>query len=229
MSDTAKPLRHLGLILDGNRRWAKSNDLPTLEGHKKGAEVFKEIALSAFDQGVEYVSAYVFSTENWSRAQDEVSYLMKLVIKAVEKYLDEFNDQGVRILVLGRKDGLRQDVLKAIERTVEKTAGNNKSTLALCFNYGGKHEIIDAANAAIESGKTTLTPEDIEQNLYAPDIPDIDLVIRTSGEQRISGFMLWRAAYAEMLFVEKYWPDFTTSDLTEAINWYEKRNRRFGS
>ncbi len=228
MSETAKSLRHLGIILDGNRRWARENGLPTVDGHKKGSEVFKEIAFEAFDQGIEYVSAYVFSNENWTRAEEEVSYLMKLVIKAVEKYLNEFNEKGVRILILGRKDGLRQDVLKAIERTVEKTAGNTKATLALCFNYGGKQEIIDAANQAIKAGKTELTPEDVEQYLYSPDVPDVDLVVRTSGEQRTSGFMLWRAAYAELLFVEKYWPDFTAADLQQAIDWYNNRKRRFG-
>ncbi len=228
MSDTAKPLRHLGLILDGNRRWAKAKNLPTLEGHRHGLEVFKDISLEAFDRGVEFVSAYIFSTENWNRTQEEVSYLMGLVLKAVEKHLDTFHDAGIRLVHLGSREGLSDKVLAAIDRSIDKTKQNTKGTLALCFNYGGQQEVIDAANTAIKSGKLKLTPEDIEQNLYTPDVPALDLVIRTSGEQRLSGFMLWRSSYAEMLFVEKNWPDLTKEDLHNAIDWYDSRQRRFG-
>lgn len=233
MSEAASktpPLKHVGIILDGNRRWAKDHGLKTLEGHQQGAEVFKTIALAAFERGIPYLSAYVFSTENHNRAKDEVSYLMKLVIKATEKYLDEFHKKGIRIVVLGSRDGLNPQVLKAIDRTVGKTKSNKKGTLALCFNYGGQQEIIDAVKAMAEKGidLTKLDKETFEQFLYAPEVPPVDLLIRTSGEKRTSGFMMWRTEYTELHFADKYWPDFTMDDLNDAIEIYENRERRFG-
>lgn len=224
------PLKHIGIILDGNRRWAKSNGLKTLEGHQQGAEVFKTIALATFEKGIPYLSAYIFSTENHNRAKEEVSYLMKLVIKATEKYLDEFHKKGIRIVVLGSRDGLNSDVLKAINRTVEKTKNNKKGTLALCFNYGGKQEIIDAVKAMAEKNTdfAKLDNKTFEQFLYSPEIPPVDLLIRTSGEKRTSGFMMWRAEYSELHFVDKYWPDFTMNDLNDAVDIYQNRERRFG-
>lgn len=230
MSQSELPLNHLGIILDGNRRWAKQKGLTFLEGHRKGAEVFKEISLSAFDKGIKYLSAYVFSKENTSRPEEEVSYLMKLVVKAVEKYLDEFHKKGIKIVVAGNKDKLSKTVSEAITKTEEKTKDNSKGTLILCFNYGGRQEIIDATKQ-ITANKTKpeeVTEELFEQNLYTPGTPDIDLIIRTSGEQRLSGFMLWRAAYAELKFVDKYWPDFTVEDLSNCIEDYKNRTRRFG-
>lgn len=222
---------HLGVILDGNRRWAKQNNLTSLEGHRRGSEVFRQISLDAFDLGIKYLSAFVFSTENWQRAKEETSYLMKLVVKAVEKYLNDFNDKGIKIVILGSKDGLSKSVLESIKSTELKTKNNKKGTLAICLNYGGQQEIVDAVKKIIIK---KINPEDIskelfEQNLYSPEIPPIDLLIRTSAEQRISGFMLWRIAYAELLFVDKYWPDYTTVDLKEALNIYSKRQRRYGS
>lgn len=223
--------KHLGVILDGNRRWAKQNNLTSLEGHRRGSEVFRQISLDAFDLGIKYLSAFVFSTENWQRTKEETSYLMKLVVKAVEKYLNDFNNKGIKIVILGSKDGLSKSVLESIESTELKTKNNKKGTLAICLNYGGQQEIVDAVKKIIIK---KINPEDInkelfEQNLYSPEIPPIDLLIRTSAEQRISGFMLWRIAYAELLFVDKYWPDYTTADLKKAINIYSKRQRRYGS
>ena len=222
--------KHVGIILDGNRRWAKNQGIPTLEGHRKGAEVFKDISLHAFDKGVEYLSAYVFSTENWSRTKEETSYLMKLVVKAVEKYLSEFHKKGIKIIVLGERSNLNSSVLKAIEQTEQKTANNENGTLALCFNYGGQQEIIDATKKIISKNINLqeLTLNLFEQNLYSPELPQLDLLIRTSGEQRTSGFMLWRSAYAELLFSEKLWPDYTVEDFDEALIEYNKRQRRFG-
>ncbi len=222
--------KHVGIILDGNRRWAKNQGIPTLEGHRKGADVFKDISLHAFDKGVEYLSAYVFSTENWSRTKEETSYLMKLVVKAVEKYLNEFHKKGIKIIVLGERSNLNSSVLKAIEQTEQKTANNENSTLALCFNYGGQQEIIDATKKIISKNinPQELTLSLFEQNLYSPELPQLDLLIRTSGEQRTSGFMLWRSAYAELLFSEKLWPDYTVEDFDEALLEYNKRQRRFG-
>lgn len=229
MTDTILPT-HVGLILDGNRRWAKANGLPTLEGHRQGAEVFREIALAAFDKGVSYLTAYIFSTENWSRTEEEVDYLMKLVIRATEKYLDTFHKAGIRVVTLGRRDNISQDVIDSIERTEAKTKDNTKGTLALCFNYGGQEELVDAAKSLVMQG---LSPSDItvdvlRSGLYHPEIPDIDLLIRTSGEHRVSGFMLYRTAYSELYFVDKYWPDFNSEDLDEALAAYTQRERRYG-
>jgi undecaprenyl diphosphate synthase len=221
---------HLGLILDGNRRWAKAKGLPTLEGHRQGAEVFREIALATFEKGITYLSAYVFSAENWSRTEGEVDYLMKLVIKATEKYLDTFHKAGIRVIVLGRRDGVSQDVLDAIERTETKTKDNTKGTLALCFNYGGREELVDASRAIAAQGTSPseITEELLRSHLYHPEIPDIDLLIRTSGEHRSSGFMLYRTAYSELYFIDKHWPDFTVDDLKDALITFSQRERRYG-
>jgi undecaprenyl diphosphate synthase len=221
---------HIGIILDGNRRWAKAAGKKTLEGHRRGSEVFKEISIGLFERGVNYVSAFVFSTENWQRKAEEVDYLMRLVIKAVELHLDEYNKKNIRIRVLGRRDNLKKNVIQAIERTEEKTANNNGGTLALCFNYGGKQEIVDACRQVVAEGidSEKIDENTISVNLYAPEIPNVDLLIRTSGEQRLSGFMLWRTAYAELAFIDKNWPDINQQDLIEIIENYNERQRRFG-
>lgn len=228
--DTPTIPTHLGIILDGNRRWAKAQGLPTLEGHRRGAEVFKEISRAAFNRGIKYISAYAFSTENWRRTEKEVNYLMRLVIKVVDQYLDEVHQEGVKIVILGRREGLRANVLKAITRAEEKTASNTRGTLALCFNYGGRQEIVDAARTLMEQGTdpATLTIEQFDQALYHPEIPPVDLLLRTSGEQRTSGFMLYRADYAELAFTKKHWPDFTPADLDAALTDYSTRHRRLG-
>lgn len=221
---------HVGLILDGNRRWARARGLPTLEGHRRGSDVLREIALAAYDRGVKYVSAFVFSTENWSRTDKEVNYLMGLVVKLLTQYLDEFNERGIKVVVLGRRDGLRSSVLKAIQKAEEATKHNTGGTLAFCFNYGGQEEIVDATKQLIRSGVSveSVTKESMTNMLYGPDVPAIDLLIRTSGEQRLSGFMLWRAAYAELYFTDTMWPDFTSHELDVALDDYCARHRRFG-
>ena len=221
---------HVGIILDGNRRWAKSQNKPTLEGHRQGAEVFKEISLNLFDRGVSYLSAYVFSTENWKRAEEEVNYLMNLVVKAVELHLEEFNKRGIKIVVLGKRDDLSKTVLKAIEKTEQKTSNNSQGTLALCFNYGGRSEIVGAVKSIVEDGidANEISEESITERLYYPEVPDVDLLIRTSGELRVSGFMLWRISYAEFCFVEKYWPELTVKDVDKILKEYSDRDRRFG-
>lgn len=230
MSNQTIP-RHVGLILDGNRRWAKSRGLPTLEGHRQGAEVFKTTALAAFERGVSFVSAYAFSTENWQRTEEEVGYLMKLLVKAVEKHLKTFDNANIRVVVLGRREGLDKSVLKAIEKTEQQTANNTRGTLALCFNYGGKQELVDAVQSIVASGASAqaISADTITAALYHPEIPDIDLLIRTSGERRTSGFMLYRSEYAELYFTETMWPDFDESALDAALNDYAQRKRRFGS
>lgn len=221
---------HLGLILDGNRRWAKAKGLPTLEGHRQGAEVFRATALAAFDHGIRYVSAYAFSTENWQRTEEEVGYLMKLLIKAVEKHLKTFDEADIRVVVLGNRSGLDAAVLKAIEKTEAQTKDNQRGTLALCFNYGGIEELVNATRAIIASNIPVeeVDADRLRQALYAPEVPDIDLLVRTSGERRTSGFMLFRAAYAELYFTDTFWPDFDEQELDIALQEYAHRQRRFG-
>lgn len=221
---------HLGLILDGNRRWAKSRGLPILEGHRQGAEAFKTVSLAAFDRGISYVSAYVFSSENWQRTEEEVGYLMNLLLKAIEKHLATFDKADIKIIVLGRREGLDKKVLKAIEKTESKTAGNTRGTLALCFSYGGKDELVDAVKQVVSSGVSAsdITQDTLQAALYYPEVPGVDLMIRTSGEQRTSGFMLYRSDYAELYFTDTYWPDFNEAELDKALADYALRKRRFG-
>lgn len=222
--------RHIGIIPDGNRRWAKANGLPSIEGHRRGVETFREICLAALDRGVEYLTYFAFSTENWQRAADEVKYLMDLFVTLAIKEGAELDRRGVRLKVLGRRDGLSDKLLKALDEAEARTATNTKGTLALCLNYGGEQELADAAAAIVREGTKPedVTPELLASHLYAPELPPVDLVIRTSGEQRLSGFMLWRAAYAEFYFVEQHWPEFKTADLDAALADYANRQRRYG-
>lgn len=223
--------RHLGLILDGNRRWAKEQGLRPFEGHRRGFLRLKNVALAAFDRGVEYVSAFVFSTENWSRSQDEVAYLMDLMRWMATKELDYLHKRNIRVIFLGSEAGLSAENIKTIRAGQIKTAANTGGTLVLCFNYGGQQELTDAAASMIRSGVKAddVTPELMSQHMYGPDLPPLDFIIRTSGEQRLSGFMLWSAAYAEIKFIVKYWPAFTVADLEGALQDYAARQRRFGT
>lgn len=220
---------HLGLILDGNRRWAKAQGLPTFDGHRKGYENLKTISLAAFERGVSFVSAYVFSTENWNRSKEEVNYLMKLLIWVAKNELKELDKKNIRIRFIGSRDRLSQSVIKAIDGAEAKTRDNTGGNLLLCLNYGGHQEIVDAVNNIItQKINEPVSVEEFAQQLYAPDVPPVDLIVRTSGEQRLSNFMLWRAAYSELLFVDKHWPDFSAIDLDEALANYAIRQRRFG-
>ncbi len=223
--------KHIGFILDGNRRWATAQGLPTLEGHRRGYENLKVIAEAAFDRGVEFISAFIFSTENWNRSKEEVGYLMDLAVKIASKDLDKLIKQNIRVLFLGSKDRVPRRVLKAMERAELKSQHNTGGTIALCFNYGGKQEIVDAVKNIVERVHIPeeITEDIIEQSLYHPDVPAIDLLVRTSGEKRISNFMLWRASYAELYFTDTYWPAFTVDDLQIAVDDYAQRQRRFGS
>lgn len=221
---------HIGFILDGNRRWARDHGLPTLEGHRKGYDTLKTIAEAAFDKGVKFVSAFVFSTENWSRSKDEVDYLMNLAMKIAVKDSKELIKENVKIVVMGIEDKVPPKLVKAWRDAEEESKNNTGGTLALCFNYGGTQEIVDATKAIISEGipEESVTDELIGQHLYHPEVPDIDLVIRTSGEMRISNFMLWRVKYAELYFVDKHWPAFSKEDFDIALEEFSRRNRRFG-
>ncbi len=223
--------KHVGIILDGNRRWAREHGLSPMEGHRKGSENFGDAVKYLFNNGVSYVSAFVFSTENWKRAEEEVSFLMNLVIKLTGDRLKEFDDAGIRLLILGSRERLSKNVLKAIEKTEKTTAGNKKGTLALCFNYGGQQELVDACSSLVRDGVSAdaITPEVIQSYLYWPEVPDVDLIVRTSGEQRLSGFMLWRSTYAELLFLDKHWPAVTEEDMASALAEFAHRQRRYGA
>ena len=221
--------KHIGFILDGNRRWASQKGLPKLVGHKKGYENLKKIAEDCFDMGIEVVSAYIFSTENWKREETEVSYLMDLALKIFSSDLDELIQKGIRVVVSGTKDKLDPKIVKAIDESTERTADNHKGTINLCFNYGGQQEIADAVVRIIDAGlpADSITPAVIRDHLYHPELPPVDYIVRTSGEQRLSNFLLWDSAYAELQFVSVHWPAFKKKDLVEALDEYRHRQRRF--
>lgn len=222
--------KHVGFIVDGNRRWAKQHGLPTYEGHLAGVNALKEVGFASLDAGIEYLSMYIFSTENWKRSKDEISGLMKLILKLFTTDAKLFHDNQVRLKVLGMRDGLDDKILKAMDKLVEDTKDYKKGTFALCLNYGGQQEIVDAVKKIVQLG---VNPEDIDENLiatslYEPEVPPMDIMVRTSGEKRLSNFMLWRAAYSEFMFLEKMWPEMTKDDVTAIIEEYSRRHRRFG-
>ena len=222
--------KHVGYIVDGNRRWAKKHGLPTYEGHLAGYNALKDIAIETLASGVQYMSAYVFSTENWKRSADEVKKLMSLTLRVLSSDIPLFNEHNVRLRVIGSFDGVDPKIVKAIKNAEAKTAANTGGIFALCFNYGGQLEIVDAVKNIVESGVPAgeINEELIAKNLYAPEVPPLDVVVRTSGEQRLSNFMLWRSAYSEFIFLEKNWPDMTKDDVASIMKEYAKRQRRFG-
>ena len=230
MEDSEKLPVHIGFIVDGNRRWAKKHGLPAYEGHLAGFNALKEVALEVLAKGVPYMSAYVFSTENWKRSQDEVAKLMGLVLRALKSDLPLFQEHDVRLRVLGSREGVDQKILDEIDAAEAATVDNKRGTFAICFNYGGEQEIVDAVKKIVQSGVNAedITTELIESNLYAPEIPPLDMIIRTSGEKRLSNFMLWRAAYSELLFLDKHWPDMKKTDVADILEEYSRRHRRFG-
>lgn len=229
MAETDIP-KHIGFILDGNRRWARARGMAAVEGHKQGYQTLKLILEAAHERGIKYVSAFVFSTENWHRSKEEVDYLMNLLKWVVKNEVKELHKKGVRVLWLGSKKGMTKQIIKDIQAAEELTKNNTEGTLALCLNHGGHREIAEAVQRIVAAG---LKPEDIDEKLVTsfidyPDLPPIDLIIRTSGEQRLSNFMLWRAAYSELIFRDETWPDFTVDALDECLLEYSNRQRRFG-
>lgn len=217
---------HIGIIMDGNRRWAKEKNKKTIEGHLAGANRIISLAKYIFDKGVKYLSIYAFSTENFNRSAEEVSYLMGLIIKFFNERVHELHDYNIKIVVSGLRDNLSKDVLKCIDNVVELTKNNTGGVLNVCLNYGGRREIVDAVNK-IKEANITVTEETFGKYLYN-DLPDLDFVIRTSGEERISNFMLWQISYAEFYFPKVYFPDFDEKEFDKALEIYNNRNRRFG-
>ena len=225
-------LRHLGIIVDGNRRWASKRGLPAALGHNQGLNRIEEIVREAFNKGVGFVSLFVFSTDNWNRSVKEVKHLMQLFLKYFKKDSQRLIKEGICFKIAGQiSEPLSAEVIKAAQQ-LEADSKHNQggSTVILCFNYGGRTELVDMAKSIVDNkiSSSEINVDTVRQHLYHPDVPDLDLVIRTSGEQRISGFQLWRANYAELLFVDKFWPDFTKEDLNQAIEAYTLRHRRFG-
>ncbi|MEL7707299.1 polyprenyl diphosphate synthase [Citromicrobium bathyomarinum] len=217
--------RHVAIIMDGNGRWAKRRGLPRAMGHKRGVEAVRKLVRSLEGTGIECLTLYAFSSENWKRPEEEVSDLMNLMRSFIRSDLEEFVANGVRLKIVGDWRALDPDIVAMLEDALERTA-RGTHTVAVALNYGSQQEIAGAARAAAKEGE--ITPEAIERHLFTADLPPVDLLIRTSGEVRLSNFLLWQMAYAEMIFVDTLWPDFGPEDLRKALDVFAKRERRYG-
>ena len=226
---------HVAIIMDGNGRWARRRGLPRAAGHREGVEAARRVVRAAADVGITHLTLFGFSSENWKRPAFEVRYLMGLLRSYLQREVDDLREAGVRLSVIGARDRLPQDIAALIEEAEQRTIGGARLHLTIALDYGGRADIVRAVRylaARVEAG--ALRPEDIDESCFAPCLstgllPDPDLLIRTSGEQRVSNFLLWQLAYAEMMFVDKCWPDFSADDLTAALADFRRRDRRFGS
>jgi undecaprenyl diphosphate synthase len=219
--------RTVAIIMDGNGRWAERRGLPVAEGHRAGTRALRRTVEAAIDLGVETLVVYAFSTENWSRPDEEVEDLMEIFGETIERELPDLARQGVRARFLGRRDRAPDELREQMEGLEEGTAHNDRLNLWIAFDYGGRAELVEAARRLVEAGVEP-DEESLRAHLYAPELPDPDLLIRTSGELRISNFLLWQLAYAELVFVETLWPDFGAAELEHALDAYAQRRRRFG-
>lgn len=232
--DPASAPRHVAVIMDGNGRWAAKRGLPRIAGHRAGAKAVRESIAACIELGIEYLTIYSFSSENWRRSDEEVGGLMQLFVEVLERELDSLQAQHVRVRVIGSEQGMPAATMEAFRRTEQLTARNDVLTLVVALNYGGRGEIADAVKSiATDVARGELSPDDIEETtiaerLYTHDIPDPDLVIRTSGELRVSNFLLWQLAYAELWVTTVLWPDFRRGDLLRAVVDFQRRSRRFG-
>jgi undecaprenyl diphosphate synthase len=222
--------RAVAIIMDGNGRWAEQRGLPVAEGHRAGTRALRRTVEAAIELGVESLAVYAFSTENWTRPADEVDDLMEIFGETIERELPDLAREGVRVRFIGRRDRAPNILLQQIERLERDTAENTRLRLWICFDYGGRAELVQAVQRIVASG---VEPDDVDEkliaaNLTAPEMPDPDLLIRTSGELRISNFLLWQLAYAELVFTETLWPDFGADDLRAALDQFAQRRRRFG-
>jgi undecaprenyl diphosphate synthase len=230
---TAMP-RHIAIIMDGNGRWARARGLPRSAGHRKGVEALRTAVRAAGEMGIDYLTIFSFSSENWSRPPAEVSFLLDLMRHFVRQDVAELHRENVRIRIIGERQGLASDIVKLIAETEERTSANTGLTLIVAFNYGSRQEIAKAARdlaVAAKEGRIdphSITPELLGNHLATQDIPDPDLLIRTSGEQRLSNYLLWQCAYTEFVFVDEYWPDFNRDTMQRAIAEYLTRERRYG-
>jgi len=221
-------IKHLAIIMDGNARWAVQHNLPKSEGHRAGANKIRELLPEFINLNVPYITLYTFSSENWQRSSTEVSFLIKLLSIYLKDELNNLHKNGIKIKVIGRLNLLNSSLQKQINNAIELTKNNNKLTLCIAFSYGSRQEITDACAKIIASGKKEISENDLQNALYDPEMPDVDLLIRPGGLYRISNFLLWQAAYAELYFSPKYWPDFNKNDIYDAIDDYSKRKRTFG-
>ncbi len=222
---------HVGCVMDGNGRWAQQRGLRRTDGHAAGEEALFDAVEGALDLGISWLTVYAFSTENWRRPVDEVRYLMRFNESILERRRDELNDKGVRIRFIGRRDWrVPKRLMRRQDESIELTRANRRLTLTIAFNYGGRAESVDAVRALVEAGTAAdkIDEKAIRQHLYDPEMPDPDLVIRTSGEYRISNFLLWELAYSELIFTEVLWPDFRRQHLADAVREFQRRDRRFG-
>ncbi|MEC9485063.1 MAG: isoprenyl transferase [Candidatus Izemoplasma sp.] len=226
--------KHIAIIMDGNGRWAKKRRMPRTYGHKKGSENLKDMAIACNDLGVEALSVYAFSTENWNRPKAEIDYLMKLPSEFEESFKGQFEEHDIRVIFSGRRDRFNENVLSLIRRVEEKTKDRQGMTLNICFDYGSHDELTEATKMIakeVKQGKydiEDINPTVIENHLYTSGLPELDLLIRTSGEERLSNFLLWQIAYSEFIFTKTYWPAFNKKKLYKAIKQFQKRTRRFG-
>lgn len=220
--------RHVGIIMDGNGRWAKQRGKPRSYGHKKGADVIDEVVTACFERGADAVSLYAFSTENWVRPKEEVDAIFGLLGILIDKKLAKLIKNEIKLIISGDISPLPESLRKKCSNAVQKSGKFKGKVLNVALNYGSRTEITRAVNVALGSGRTEITEEDISAGLYTAGLPDIDLVIRTSGEMRLSNFFLWQCAYAEFYFTDVLWPDFHKEELDKAFEWYSHRKRRFG-
>jgi undecaprenyl diphosphate synthase len=234
VSDRADAPRHVAIIMDGNGRWAAARGLPRAEGHRRGVEALRKVVRASHELGISYLTIFSFSSENWSRPASEIGDLFGLLRRFIRNDLATLHADGVRVRVIGERGGLESDICALLTEAEELTRNNTRLTLVVAFNYGSRQEIANAAQRLareVAEGKrdpATITPEVLGSYLDAPDIPDPDLIIRTSGEQRLSNFLMWQAAYSELVFVPIHWPDFDKAALESAIAEYATRERRFG-
>ncbi len=227
--DRSRIPRHVAIVMDGNGRWAAQRGLPRTSGHERGEQALYDVVEGGLDVGLRYLTVYAFSTENWDRPSTEVKFLMNFNRLLIRKRRDELNERGVRIRFMGRRDRrLPRSVQKEMEAAEDLTAGNTRMTLVIALNYGGRAELVDAVRSLVDDPPGRVDGRSIAKRLYLPDVPDPDLLIRTSGEMRISNFLVWQAAYTELWFTPVLWPDFSREHLFEAIRDYQKRERRFG-
>ncbi len=219
----------IGVIMDGNRRWAKKNNLPTLEGHRAGYDMLRDVATWCKESGIRNLTVYAFSTENWSRSVEEVGYLMNLFRIMINKFVDEAKTNDTKIIFLGERTRFAPDILEAILRAEDVTKDGISFTLGIALSYGGRAEILDAIHRIPESKRANITETEFSELLWTKHIPDPDLIIRTSGEERLSNFLPWQSVYSELFFIETLWPDFTREEFDRILDEYGKRQRRFGS
>ncbi|MGH9301231.1 MAG: polyprenyl diphosphate synthase [Acidimicrobiales bacterium] len=229
--DLTRLPRHVGAVMDGNGRWAQRRGLTRTEGHAAGEEALFDAVEGALELGIGWFTVYAFSTENWRRPADEVRFLMKFNEGILTRHRDDLNEKGVRIRFMGRRDWrVPRRLIRCMDESMALTAHNRRMTFTIAFNYGGRAEIVDAVKALVADGVpgAKIDEKSLRARLYQPDMPDLDLVIRTSGENRVSNFLLWELAYSELIFTDVLWPDFRREDLYEAVAEYQRRDRRYG-